>query len=292
MTTPTNENRDTGRAESAPPSPETRHRLDLSVTKVAAGACAAALAAAVGSKLGVAGTIAGAAVASAVATSAGAVIGHSLERGKTAARKAMPTALAPVGATQARPSLADRALADSGLDEAVVLAKPAVETRRPWKKPLIAVGLASFLIGTGAVTALEVARKGEFPGYHSNVFTNDPGQGGGSNNQPATENPGGSTSEGTKPTPTPTPTPTPSGSSSSSPSSIPSTPPNSGSTSSVPSAPSTPSTGSPTSSTPAPTTDPTSSTGPTTPPGTAGPTAPGSPASGAAKATPTGGPTG
>ena len=128
MSTPTNENRDSGRTESGPeggaraglsveanalsapsalsvPSapttdaesdaeakPDTvpRHRLDLSVTKIAAGAGAAALAAAVGSKLGVAGTIVGAAVASVVSTSASTVIGHSLERGKTAARKAMP----------------------------------------------------------------------------------------------------------------------------------------------------------------------------------------------------------
>ena len=87
MTTPTDETRDHDRAD---PEPERRHRLDLSVTKVAAGACASALAAAVGSKLGVAGTIAGAAVASVVATSASAVIGHSLERGKTAARTVIP----------------------------------------------------------------------------------------------------------------------------------------------------------------------------------------------------------
>ncbi|NUS58047.1 MAG: hypothetical protein HOV66_24830, partial [Streptomycetaceae bacterium] len=69
---------------------EKRPRLDLSATKIAAGAAASALAAAVGSKLGVAGTIVGAAVASVVSASAGAVLGHSLERGKTAALKARP----------------------------------------------------------------------------------------------------------------------------------------------------------------------------------------------------------
>jgi hypothetical protein len=339
MTTPTNENRDTARRDSDridvnrpdadriaisrpdadrvdridSTAPETRHRLDLSMTKIAAGACAAAIAAAVGSKLGVGGTIIGAAVASAVATSASAVIGHSLERGKTAARKAIPPpALTRLDATRIMPSLADRALTDSDVEETVerdrsahaptmvlptVRPEVAADAPRTWKdrvpgrKPLIAAAVASFLIGTGAVTALEVARKGEFPGYHSNVFTNDPGQGSDSNDQPSQENPGGSGTRGTTPSQKPdSPSPTPSGSGNSSPSSIPSTPSSSGS------APSTPSTGS-SSDSPAPTTTPTAPTAPTgsanpTTPGTAGPTAPSSSANGLGKATPSGGPTG
>lgn len=314
MTTPTNENRDTDRPDTDridridrridhtdgfdridTAAPETRHRLDLSITKVAAAACASAIAAAVGSKLGVGGTIIGAAVASAVATSASAVIGHSLERGKTAARKAIPVALTPLDATRARSSLADRALTDSAVDEAVAIdeAPRTWKDRIPGRKPLIAAGLASFLIGTGAVTALEVARKGEFPGYHSNVFTNDPGQGSGSDNRPAQENPGGSRTHGTTPSQKPdSPSTTPSGPGSSSPSSIPSTPSPSAST------PSTPSTGS-SSDSPAPTTTPTGSANPTTP-STAGPTAPSSPGNGLGngpgngpgQATPSGGPTG
>ena len=326
MTTPTNENRDTDRIDTGridvnrpdadrvdridTTAPETRHRLDLSITKIAAGACAAAIAAAVGSKLGVGGTIIGAAVASAVATSASAVIGHSLERGKTAARKAIPPpALTRLDATRVMPSLADRALTDSDVEETVerdrsahaqtmvlptVRPEVAADAPRTWKdrvpgrKPLIAAAVASFLIGTGAVTALEVARKGEFPGYHSNVFTNGPGQGSGSNDQPSQENPGGGGTRGTTPSQKPdSPSPTPSGSGSSSPSSIPSTPSSSGS------APSTPSTGS-SSDSPAPTTAPTAPTGsanPTTP-STAGPTAPNSSANGLGKATPSGGPTG
>lgn len=315
MTTPTNENRDTDRRDFGrrdfdrvdridgfdkidgfdsidTAAPETRHRLDLSITKVAAGACAAAIAAAVGSKLGVGGTIIGAAVASAVATSASAVIGHSLERGKTAARRAIPVALTPLDATRVRSSLADRALADSVVDETVASdeAPRTWKDRIPGRKPLIAAGLASFLIGTGAVTALEVARKGEFPGYHSNVFTNDPGQGGGSDNQPSEENPGGSRTHGTTPSQKPdSPSPTPSGPDSSSPSSIPSTPSPSASTPSTP-----PSAGS-SSGSPAPTTTPTGSANPTTP-SPAGPTAPSSsgtgPGDGPGKATPSGGPTG
>src|SRR5438128_214932 len=69
---------------------ENRPKLELSPIKVAAGAAAAATAAAIGSTLGVAGTIAGAAVASVVSASASALIGHSLERGTVAAKKALP----------------------------------------------------------------------------------------------------------------------------------------------------------------------------------------------------------
>jgi hypothetical protein len=358
MTTPTNENRDTDRAEGTVP--EGRHRLDLSITKIAASACAAALAAAVGSQLGVAGTIIGAAVASAVATSAGAVIGHSLERGKTAARKAMPAldpeqletailarartaraertarvetptrfeaptrinepaALTRVDETLLVRPLADRALADHGLDETVVLDSrthaatgPYAQTvplpritadptdpprtwkdRVPGRKPLIAAAVASFMIGTGAVTALEVARKGEFPGYHSNVFSNDPGQSGGSHNQPAPENPGGSgTHEDSTPSQKPdSSSPSSSGSSSGTPSTTPSTPSTSVSTPSAPSTPSTPSTG-PTGPSTAPTTPPTSNPNPTTAPSSSGASTPSQSATGLGKATPSGGPTG
>jgi hypothetical protein len=313
MTTPTNENRDTDRpavdgpdtsrvdgiaridgiAGIDPDAPQTRNRLDLSVTKVAAGACAAAIAAAVGSKLGVGGTIIGAAVASAVATSASAVIGHSLERGKTAARKAMPVALTAHDEAHLRPSLADRAVTAPhtppiALPEATADAPRTWKDRIPGRKPLIAAGLASFLIGTGAVTALEVARKGEFPGYHSNVFTDDPGQGSGSDNHPPQENPGGGT-HSSAPSPKPdSPSPTPSGSGSSSPSSIPSTPSDSGST------PSTPSTGSSGGSSAPSTTAPTGpadGTNPTTP-GPSGSMAPSGSAGGPGKVTPSGGPTG
>ncbi|MEZ0113190.1 hypothetical protein ABH920_007220 [Catenulispora sp. EB89] len=361
MTTPTNENRDTDRTEATDSTaPEGRHRLDLSVTKIAASACAAALAAAVGSQLGVAGTIAGAAVASAVATSAGALIGHSLERGKTVARKAMPAldpeqletailsrargaraeraarveahpridepaALTRVDETLLIRPLTDRAVADHGLDETVVLDRgtygatngamygaigPSAQTvplprittddpprtwkdRLPGRKPLIAAAVASFLIGTGAVTALEVARKGEFPGYHSNVFTNDPGRSGGSNNQPAPENPGGNgTHEDTTPSQKPDSPPSSSGSGGQTPSTTPSTPSTSGSTPSAPSTPSTtPSTG-PTGSSTAPTTPPTSNPNPTTAPSSSGAATPSQSATGLGKATPSGGPTG
>lgn len=314
MTTPTNENRDTDRPDTDridridrridhtdgfdridTAAPETRHRLDLSITKVAAAACASAIAAAVGSKLGVGGTIIGAAVASAVATSASAVIGHSLERGKTAARKAIPVALTPLDATRARSSLADRALTDSAVDEAVAIdeAPRTWKDRIPGRKPLIAAGLASFLIGTGAVTALEVARKGEFPGYHSNVFT-DPGQSGGSHDQPSEQNHGGNGSHGSTPSQKPdssSPTPSGSGSGSSSPSTIPSTPQTSGSTSSSPSTPpTTPSTG-PTTPSTGPTSAPTGGTSPTSVPSTNGGQAPSSTV-GMGNGTPTGGPTG
>ncbi|MEY9935600.1 hypothetical protein ABH926_010282 [Catenulispora sp. GP43] len=361
MTTPTHETRDPDPAENEP---EARHRIDLSVTKIAAGACAAALAAAVGSKLGVAGTIAGAAVASVVATSASAVIGHSLERGTSAARKAMPVldpeqletailsrartaraehrmphdtrvhdvriqdtrvqdaaALTHTDQTRVLPSLADRALTDSGLDETVVLDRkplPAVsphaqtvvlptvtpdvpdtpdtpDTPRTWKdrlpgrKPLLAAAVASFLIGTGAVTALEVARKGEFPGYHSNVFTNDPGQSGGSHNQPGEQNPGGAgTHESSTPSQKPdSSAPTPSGSSDAG--TTPSTPQSSDS---APSTPDTPSTGSSTGSSASPTTAPSSSANPSSIPSTPNPPTQSSSADGAGKSTPTGGPTG
>ncbi|ACU73662.1 hypothetical protein Caci_4801 [Catenulispora acidiphila DSM 44928] len=349
MTTPTHEPRDPDRAV---PEPETRHRLDLSVTKIAAGASAAAISAAVGSKLGVGGTIAGAAVASVVATSASAVIGHSLERGKTAARKAMPVldpeqletailsrartvrsahrtaaveivdepaALTHFDEAQTQLSLTDRALADSAVDETAVLdgdtdihapmgphaqtmllANIAADTPRTWKdripgrKPLLAAAIASFMLGTGAVTALEVARKGEFPGYHSNVFSNDPGQSGGSHDQPAPENPGGNGShEGSTPSQKPdSPSPTPSGSSDS-PSTTPSTPPSSGSTPVTPSTPSTsPSTG-PTGASTTPTTSPNSSTSPSSVPSTPGAPTQSSTAGAPGKATPTGGaPTG
>jgi hypothetical protein len=349
MTTPTNENRDTDRATepvtgrltepvnhpvtdpvTERAEPESRSRLDLSVTKIAAGATAAALAAAVGSRLGMAGTIVGAAVASMVATSASALIGHSIERGKTAARKAMPaldaeqfeTAILPRARGKVLPPLADRALADRALDETlvldggthaainpfsasgpnaqtVVLPKLTLEEPRSWKdrlpgrKPLIAAAVASFVIGTGAVTALEVARKGEFPGYHSNV--DDPGQGGNSNNQPAPQYPGGSgTHEGSTPSQKPdSSSATPgSGSSSQTPSTTPSTAPTSGSSSSG--GPTTPSTGptsgpGPTTPSTTPTTPPTSTTGPTTSPSTSGVTTPSPTTSGAAKATPSGG---
>lgn len=361
MTTPTNENRDPDRAGREP---ETRHRLDLSVSKITAGACASALAAAVGSKLGVAGTIAGAAVASAVATSASAVIGHSLERGREAARKAMPAldpeqletailarvraaartepmaretrapadtragepaALTRADETQVLPSLAslaDRALGDSHLDETVVLdgrtraaleARPPMgphaqtmllqtnpdDARRGWRdrlpgrKPLLAAAVASFMIGTGAVTALEVARKGEFPGYHSNVFTNDPGRGSGSHDQPSRQNPGGSSSrEGTTPSQKPdSPSPTPSGSGSASPSTTPSTPPTPDSTpSTAATTPPTPATG-PTTPSSGPTSATTGGAGPTSVPSTVGGPAPSSTA-GLGMGTPTGGPTG
>lgn len=385
MTTPTPETRDPDRADHEP---ETRHRIDLSVTKVAAGACASALAAAVGSQLGVAGTIAGAAVASVVATSAGAVIGHSLERGTNAARKAIPVldpeqletailsrarsaraervaqhhhhpqvydydtrahdtrvhdtqvhdtrihdtriappygdqpaALTALDQTQALPSLAERALTDSGLDETVVLdAKPpqpvmgphaqtvvlpavtpggsdtsdSTNTPRSWKnrlpgrKTLLAATMASFLIGTGAVTALEVARKGEFPGYHSNVFTNDPGGSGGSNHQPGEQKPGGGgTHESSTPSQKPdSSSPAPSGSSDAS--TAPSTPQSSDS---APSTPATPSAGSSTGSS-GPSTGPTSSAGgstsPSSVPSTPNPPTQSSSAGGLGNATPTG----
>jgi hypothetical protein len=359
MTTPTDETRDPDRADHEP---ATRHRIDLSVTKIAAGACAAALAAAVGSKLGVAGTIVGAAVASAVATSASAVIGHSLERGTTAARKAMPAldpeqletailsrarsarvhstqapetrfmpthsdepvALTALDQTQALPSLADRALTDSALDETVVLdAKPypamgphaqtvvlptvipntsdtpdISDTPRSWKdrlpgrKPLLAAAIASFMIGTGAVTALEVARKGEFPGYHSNVFTNDPGHSGGSTNQPGEQNPGG---DGTHESSTRSQKPdssSPASSGSSDPGTTPSTPQSSDS---APTTPDTPSTGASTgsSSSPSgPTSSPSGSGSPSSVPSTPNPPTQSSSANGLGNTTPTGGPTG
>ncbi|MEY9886712.1 hypothetical protein ABIA31_000338 [Catenulispora sp. MAP5-51] len=358
MTTPTDETRDPDRADHEP---ATRHRIDLSVTKIAAGACAAALAAAVGSKLGVAGTIVGAAVASAVATSASAVIGHSLERGTTAARKAMPAldpeqletailsrarsarvhstqapetrfmpthsdepvALTALDQTQALPSLADRALTDSALDETVVLdAKPypamgphaqtvvlptvipdpsdtsdISDTPRSWKdrlpgrKPLLAAAIASFMIGTGAVTALEVARKGEFPGYHSNVFTNDPGHSGGSTNQPGEQNPGGGTHENSTPSQKPDSS-SPASSGSSDPGTTPSTPQSSDS---APTTPDTPSTGTSTgsSSSPSgPTSSPSGSGSPSSVPSTPNPPTQSSSANGLGNATPTGGPTG
>ncbi|WP_194898601.1 hypothetical protein [Catenulispora pinisilvae] len=394
MTTPTPEDRDE-RGERAP-----RPHIDLSVTKIAAGACAAALAAAVGSKLGVAGTIVGAAVASTVATSASALIGHSLERGKTAARKAMPV-LDPEAYTtilsrarieresaaehdaadrEARTHLVadDRAAADatrvdaprfgqarggetrgsgtrddetrinaarsnatrvdetrvelptgvlsSDLDQTIVLhggtpsaAGPNAETvvlptitagaddaadapqtwkdRLPGRKPMIAAAIASFVIGTGAVTALEVARKGEFPGYHSNVF--DPGTGGDSNNhQPASQDPSGTGGTHKESTPSQKPdSPSSSGSGSGAgglPSNTPpSTPSPSGSGPSTPSAPSsTPSTSPSTSPSSIPSTPQSSggSTGPTTAPtSSAGGNTPSTANTGAGKATPSGG---
>ena len=363
MTTPTNENRDSqrthrdeqdGRFEK--PESEPRQRLDLSVTKIAAGAGAAALAAAVGSKLGVAGTIAGAAVASVVSTSASTVIGHSLERGKTAARKAMPVldpeqletailsraraaradrveradradradraemtgrtvpaqtraeepvALTRVDETAAKPSLADRALTDIGLDETVVhdvqtvvlppvtpLAAPRTwKDRIPGRKPLIAAAVASFMLGTGAVTALEVARKGEFPGYHSNVFSNDPGQSGGARDQPTQQNSGGSsTHQGSTPSQKAnSSSPASSGSSSSAPSTTPSTPATSDSAPNTPTAASTSPSAGPTTPSTAPTSAPTGTPDPTTGASTPGPTAPSATATGLGKATPTGG---
>lgn len=360
MSTPTHENRDSGRTESGPESgarapsatsapstsaepgaeekPDTvpRQRLDLSVTKIAAGAGAAALAAAVGSKLGVAGTIVGAAVASVVSTSASTVIGHSLERGKTAARKAMPvldpeqletallarariaraersvraangveripmaeasaSALTSASMTQTR---VEERVSSAGAEETAVLpVQPVVvapEARRTWReripgrKPLIAAAVASFMLGTGAVTALEVARKGEFPGYHSNVF--DPGQSGGTHDQPAPQYPSGSgTREGSTPTQKPDPSsPRSSGSHSQSPSSSPSTAPTSDPGASTPTVP-TPSATTPamTPST-APATQPTGSTGATVAPSTPGATTPSTAATGAGKVTPTGG---
>ena len=341
MTTPTDETRDHDRADREP---ERRPRLDLSVTKVAAGACASALAAAVGSKLGVGGTIAGAAVASVVATSASAVIGHSLERGKTAACTVIPAldpeqletaflarartaraahrtpaaapsrrrvsirgpdphrrsgAIDPLRRGAGEDSLTDRALTDSGLDETVVLdggthaalgrpdpmgphaqtmllANAASDAPRTWKdrlpgrKPLLAAVVASFVLGTSAVTALEVARKGEFPGYHSNVFSNDPGQSGGSHNPsaPKTSGAGGSDESSTPSQKPDSPSPTQSGSSDS-PSATPSTPQSSDSaptTSGISGTPGTSNTSS-TSGTPS-TNASTAPTGPATPPAT------------------------
>ena len=408
MTTPTPEDRDE-RGEPAP-----RHHIDLSVTKIAAGACAAALAAAVGSKLGVAGTIVGAAVASAVATSASALIGHSLERGKTAARKAMPvldpeaytTILSrarieresaaghdaadrearthlvaddraavdatrvdaprfgqargieargnetrgsetrggetsgsgtwngetPVNATRVNATRVDETRVEmpagvlsSDLDQTIVLhggtpsgAGPNAETvvlptitagadgpadasqtwkdRLPGRKPMIAAAIASFVIGTGAVTALEVARKGEFPGYHSNVF--DPGTGGSNNRQPASQDPSGTGGTHKESTPSQKPdSPSSSGSGSGAgglPSNTPpSTPSPSGSGASTPSAPSsTPSTSPSTSPSSIPSTPQSSgsSTGPTTAPtSSAGGNTPSTANTGAGKATPSGG---
>lgn len=359
MSTPTNENRDTARLAPEPKAEDgPRQRFDLSVTKIAAGASAAALAAAVGSKLGVAGTIVGAAVASVVSTSASTVIGHSLERGKTAARKAMPvldpeqveTALlsrariaraersvraangaerVPMAeASMAEPSMAEAPMAQTRVEERVasvpipdrvpaqapapvsalsegtlvlpvlpvqpVLVTPDVprgwKDRLPGRKPLIAAAVASFMLGTGAVTALEVARKGEFPGYHGNVF--DPGQSG-SHDQPAPRSPSGSgTHEGSTPSQKPDSSPTPSGSQSQAPSSTPSTAPTSDPGATTPTTPGTSATAPATTPSTPPTTQPTGSPDPTATPGTPAPTTPSSAATGAGKATPTGGASG
>jgi hypothetical protein len=185
--------------------------------------------------------------------------------------------------------------------QTMLLQKVPDDARRSWKdrlpgrKPLIAAAIASFVLGTGAVTALEVARKGEFPGYHSNVFTNDPGQRGGSNDRPSEQNPGGKGSDkSSTPSQKPdSPSSTPSGSGGSSPSTTPSTPQTPDSTSSTPSTPTTPtapSTG-PTTPSTGPTSAPTGATSPTSVPSTAGGQAPSSTV-GLGKGTPSGGPTG
>jgi hypothetical protein len=188
------------------------------------------------------------------------------------------------------PSLADRALTDSGLDETVVEAAPRRQRERVrGRKTWIAAAVASFVIGTGAVTALEVARKGDLPGAHGSVF--DPGNSG-THDQPAPQYPGGSsTQEGSTPSQKPdSPAPTSSGSPSESPSTTPSTPAASETTPTAPTTPSTDPTSGATTPSTAPTTQPTGTPDPTVAPSTPGPTtAPSSTGGGAGKVTPTGG---
>lgn len=298
---------------------EKRPRLDLSATKVAAGAGASALAAAVGSKLGVAGTIAGAAVASVVSASAGAVLGHSLERGKNAALKARPALEAyqadwwarQAGPDAPREALDATVVLDGGTQGAVA---PDAETvplpsvsdaesgagaeRRGWKdrvpgrKPLVALTVASFVLGTGGVTAYTLARDGGVPGQNGSVFSNNDGRsdrndppdqrspgeggpGGGGSRHSTPPTPSGSGSGPSSPTPqTPTTTPPTSGTSGSdSPTTSPSTSPSTGPTTPPTSGPATPTSG----ATSAPST-----------PATQGTTAPSAPGSATAMGTPTG----
>ncbi|WP_086822212.1 hypothetical protein [Allokutzneria sp. NRRL B-24872] len=68
-----------------------KRKLDITTTKVVAGALAAVTAAVLGAQLGVAGTVIGAALASVVSTIGGALYEHSLDRSRTAVRDKIKT---------------------------------------------------------------------------------------------------------------------------------------------------------------------------------------------------------
>ena len=272
-----------------------------------------------GSKLGVAGTIVGAAVASVVSTAAGAILGHSLERGKNAALKARPALEAfqsdrlHAARRQAPPGALDTTVILDGGTRATVAPEAetvplpplneAPETRRTWRdrlpgrKPLLALTVASFAIGTGAVTTYTLARDGGVPGQNGSVFSRDGGHDG-SHDSPAPQNPGEGSTGGASTHHPASPTPGASGSTTSP---TPSTPPlvpqpgpgsgsspsDSGSGSPTPTA-TTPSTGTTTPSTGPTTPGPTGSNTPTAPssPATQGTTTPNAPGSATALGTP------
>ncbi|MCP3800037.1 hypothetical protein NLX83_12295 [Allokutzneria sp. A3M-2-11 16] len=66
-------------------------KLDITTTKVVAGALAAVTAAVLGAQLGVAGTVIGAALASVISTIGGALYEHSLDRSRSAVREKIGT---------------------------------------------------------------------------------------------------------------------------------------------------------------------------------------------------------
>jgi len=242
-------------------------------------------------------------VASAVSATAGAVLGHSLERGKTAAMKARPALEAfqaerhhahehaPPGALESTVIL-DGGTPGAVAPDAETVPLPSVDARgaasagagkRRWRhrlsgrKPLIAMTAASFIIGTGAVTAFTLARDGSIPGDRGGVFTPDDGRG--SSHDPRQQSPGtggGHTTGKSQHTQSPTPTGSGSGSTTPTPPTTPTTTSSSDSSSSSsdsPTPPATPTTGPTTSPSSPMTGEPTAgpasgaSTGATTPSG-------------------------
>ena len=128
-------------------SDHTRHRLELSLPKIVAGALAAASAAVASSWLGVAGTVLGAVVVSVVATVGTALYSHSLERSRHVLQETIP-----VLATRAR---ADRDPSD-GPETMTLSLATATARRRPVRWPTVAVScLATLVLGLAVLTGFE-----------------------------------------------------------------------------------------------------------------------------------------
>ncbi|SDN36756.1 hypothetical protein [Allokutzneria albata] len=171
-------------------------KLDITTTKVVAGALAAVTAAFLGAQLGVAGTVIGAALASVVSTIGGALYEHSLDRSRNAVRDKIGT------------------VRTERLDAPTeVIARPQPERGKPWwtRRRWWVVGATSglaFALAMVLVTGIELIGGQPLSGNGGGSTVGKIFQGGSGQHreQPPVEQPPPTTSERPAPTTTNPPT--------------------------------------------------------------------------------------
>ncbi len=193
------------------PTPPKTNRLDLSITKIVAGALAAMTAAALGSRLSVAGTVIGAALASVIAAVAGSLytasLAHTQAKVKTvftgrAAGTGVATTVEVVGDHDTRVSTAAPAQPSApGLDghwQLPTTGTSAVDpARKPSWKSVVIAALVTFALAAATLTTFELVSGHALSGGDGTTIT-----------QVGTGNTGSTKTERQSPTPKPTPSDT------------------------------------------------------------------------------------